>query len=383
MTGVLQRMVGVGSMVAVLGCAGAPPPAAIEAAPSPGPDALEVEDEIVSEADVSREPEPSLAERWRAPFAVISSGQTAARPARDVTVLGADAAIAAGLAETDASPETTDEASVSVRPGSGATSGASASGSPDSGRGNSNPGPRIAGAGSAEPSDADASAGGDEAVASEESDERDSAPSPPEASGARRLTESSAAARGDTAPSEVAALDKLAPSPDAGDLSPESPESPASVRSAGPSDVRLIGDLIRGEDDSRGVTSSRAALSTAVADNASSDEREESASATDVDSYRVESGDSWIGIARDHDVTFSQLLEANPGADPEHIRIGQVLQIPTAGDAATLRSHRVASGDTLSEIATRYDVSTGTLRELNDLTSDEIRVGQVLILPTD
>ncbi len=96
----------------------------------------------------------------------------------------------------------------------------------------------------------------------------------------------------------------------------------------------------------------------------------------------MESGDSWIGIARDHGVTFSQLLAANPTADPERIRIGQVLQIPAAGGAApVVRNHRVVSGDTLSQLAERYGVSTRALREANGLGSDVIRIGQVLTIP--
>ena len=50
------------------------------------------------------------------------------------------------------------------------------------------------------------------------------------------------------------------------------------------------------------------------------------------------------------------------------------------GDASN-RTVTVASGDTLSEIARRYDVSVGDLRSINSLSSSTIRVGQVLKLP--
>jgi len=45
------------------------------------------------------------------------------------------------------------------------------------------------------------------------------------------------------------------------------------------------------------------------------------------------------------------------------------------------RTVTVARGDTLSEIARRYDVSVRDLRSMNSLTSSTIRVGQVLKLP--
>ncbi|MYE82362.1 MAG: LysM peptidoglycan-binding domain-containing protein [Gammaproteobacteria bacterium] len=43
--------------------------------------------------------------------------------------------------------------------------------------------------------------------------------------------------------------------------------------------------------------------------------------------------------------------------------------------------HVIVRGDTLSEIAERYRVSTATLRSFNGLTGDRIRVGQVLLIP--
>jgi len=43
--------------------------------------------------------------------------------------------------------------------------------------------------------------------------------------------------------------------------------------------------------------------------------------------------------------------------------------------------HVIARGDTLSEIASRYNISLGQLRSVNKLKNDRIRVGQVLTIP--
>ncbi len=48
---------------------------------------------------------------------------------------------------------------------------------------------------------------------------------------------------------------------------------------------------------------------------------------------------------------------------------------------ALARTHTISPGDTLSEIADRYRVSLARLRQENALTSDRIRVGQVLRIP--
>ncbi len=48
---------------------------------------------------------------------------------------------------------------------------------------------------------------------------------------------------------------------------------------------------------------------------------------------------------------------------------------------ATTR-HKIARGETLSLIASRYQVSVNSLKSTNKLRSDKIRIGQVLVIPT-
>jgi len=43
--------------------------------------------------------------------------------------------------------------------------------------------------------------------------------------------------------------------------------------------------------------------------------------------------------------------------------------------------YAVASGDTLSEIAARFDIPTSWLRDRNNLKSDRLQIGQVLLIP--
>ncbi len=56
----------------------------------------------------------------------------------------------------------------------------------------------------------------------------------------------------------------------------------------------------------------------------------------------------------------------------------QHLSMATTSSAT---QHRVKAGDTLSEIAQSYNVSLSQLREINQLRGDQVRVGQVLIIP--
>ena len=45
------------------------------------------------------------------------------------------------------------------------------------------------------------------------------------------------------------------------------------------------------------------------------------------------------------------------------------------------RQHTIAAGESLTLIAQRYAVSVGSLREVNGLETDRVRVGQVLRIP--
>ena len=109
--------------------------------------------------------------------------------------------------------------------------------------------------------------------------------------------------------------------------------------------------------------------------------------------YTVVSGDTLSGIARKQGVSLAALMEANGLNRSSVIRVGQVLQVPAASPAESSaspatsavstsgRSVVVAKGDTLSGLASRHGTSVRALKEVNNLSSDTIRVGQTLLLP--
>lgn len=99
--------------------------------------------------------------------------------------------------------------------------------------------------------------------------------------------------------------------------------------------------------------------------------------------YKVKKGDALSTIARRYGTSVSAIKSAN-GLRSDTIRIGQRLTIPSLSDAAIAAGaavHDVQSGDTLSEIATQYGISTTELKRANGLRSDMIRIGQKLIIP--
>jgi LysM repeat protein len=95
--------------------------------------------------------------------------------------------------------------------------------------------------------------------------------------------------------------------------------------------------------------------------------------------YTVERGDTLGGIAREHDVSVSDMMKANNIKNPDLIRIGQVLVIP-GGKTDTL--HRVARGETLVRIASSYGSSAVSVARANSLTNPNlIYPGQQLLIP--
>jgi N-acetylmuramoyl-L-alanine amidase len=117
--------------------------------------------------------------------------------------------------------------------------------------------------------------------------------------------------------------------------------------------------------------------------------------------HRVQKGESLARIARDKQVSLQALLEANRIKPRDPLFVGRLLKIPVAGtasdNAATGEnakkaagngagktiSYRVKKGDSLTEIARRYDTSVQILVTLNSLKrGDPLYVNQRLRVPS-
>jgi peptidoglycan endopeptidase LytF len=104
--------------------------------------------------------------------------------------------------------------------------------------------------------------------------------------------------------------------------------------------------------------------------------------------YIIRSGDTLFAIARRFNVSLSDLLDANPGIDPEALQIGQVICIPRPGPPppaecpAGTRPYTIRSGDTLFAIARRFNVSLDALLDANPgIDPEALQIGQVICVP--
>ena len=137
--------------------------------------------------------------------------------------------------------------------------------------------------------------------------------------------------------------------------------------------------------------------------------------------YTVRLGDYLTRLAREHGLSVTQLVAWNR-LESETVVPGQrlIFQAPAADDpdappaapkklrrdpapthqlpakttlataqpgrhaepnAAPAQVHRVQQGDTLFNISRRFNVSVQMLRELNHLKTDEVKLGQKLLVP--
>lgn len=95
--------------------------------------------------------------------------------------------------------------------------------------------------------------------------------------------------------------------------------------------------------------------------------------------YEVKSGDTLSGVAKKFDISLDTVKWAND-MERDTIKPGQILKIlPVSGVA-----HTVKSGDTLESVAKKYSAEQQPILDFpfNDIPDDmKLKVGQVLIVP--
>lgn len=96
--------------------------------------------------------------------------------------------------------------------------------------------------------------------------------------------------------------------------------------------------------------------------------------------YTVRSGDTLWLLANRFGTTVDAIMRLN-GLTSDNLQIGQVLQIPS-GQSTSYFDYTVRSGDTLWLLANRFGTTVDAIMQLNGLTNDNLRIGQVLRIPS-
>lgn len=93
--------------------------------------------------------------------------------------------------------------------------------------------------------------------------------------------------------------------------------------------------------------------------------------------YTVKKGDTLYAIAQKYNTTVDTLKSLN-NLSNNNLSIGQILKLPTP----TTNTYTVKSGDTLYRIANQNNTTIQAIKDLNNLTSDLLSIGQTLLIPT-
>lgn len=101
---------------------------------------------------------------------------------------------------------------------------------------------------------------------------------------------------------------------------------------------------------------------------------------TETITHTVKSGEFLGKIASHYKVKIADIHREN-NLKSDTLWVGQKLKITVAVKDKPIRKHKVARGEYLGKIASKYGVSVSSIRKANNLRSDELAVGQVLIIP--
>ena len=105
------------------------------------------------------------------------------------------------------------------------------------------------------------------------------------------------------------------------------------------------------------------------------------------DIYIVKKGDTLWDIARKYGMSVNELKELN-NLSTNLLQIGQTLKIKQAENkeeqeqTKPLNTYTVVKGDNLYSIANKYNTSVDELKKLNNLSTNIIQIGQVLKIPS-
>lgn len=95
-------------------------------------------------------------------------------------------------------------------------------------------------------------------------------------------------------------------------------------------------------------------------------------------SYVVKRGDTLYSIALKNGTTVDKIKVIN-NLSNNTLSVGQVLQLPVSEDLYNV--YTVKAGDTLYSLALKFGVSVDELKVLNNLSTDNLSIGQKLLIP--
>lgn len=95
--------------------------------------------------------------------------------------------------------------------------------------------------------------------------------------------------------------------------------------------------------------------------------------------YVVKKGDSLYSIANKNNITVDELKKIN-NLTSNMLSIGQVLKLPTQDKVEEITMYTVQKGDSLYSIAKKFGITVDEIKSLNNLTSNNLAIGEQLMI---
>ena len=95
--------------------------------------------------------------------------------------------------------------------------------------------------------------------------------------------------------------------------------------------------------------------------------------------YVVKKGDSLYSIANKNNITVDELKKIN-NLTSNMLSIGQVLKLPTQDKGEEMTMYTVQKGDSLYSIAKKFGITVDEIKSLNNLTSNNLAIGEQLMI---
>ena len=98
--------------------------------------------------------------------------------------------------------------------------------------------------------------------------------------------------------------------------------------------------------------------------------------------YTVKPGDTLYGISNQYGVSVTELARLN-NITGSNIKVGQILKIPSNSgtNPDNMFIYTVVKGDSLYNIAKKYNTTVNAIMDLNNLKSTNLSIGQKLRIP--
>ena len=100
-----------------------------------------------------------------------------------------------------------------------------------------------------------------------------------------------------------------------------------------------------------------------------------------INQYVVKKNDTLYSIAKKYDTTINELVLLN-NLKNNNLSIGQILNIPVNDTSYDFNNYVVKKNDTLYTIANKYNTTVDSLININNLKSNILYIGQILKVPS-